>query len=163
MNLERAWGRAQSKRLKLTGLELAEHFDELVDCGPTRRPEMRGVAHVIDGRRPVRELNGAPLMDQQVRWWPTAPGIDRPDRPPPRQPQYVWPDFKPRWTKYEVDVDRGRDDRTAAAAYGFARGQGGQVSNSYKNVLKVAIAAQPKGTPERARLEQLLRKIEEGG
>lgn len=134
----RAWAAAEAKsrwargegvfpRYVTDGIEWAEY------SGGKRHLGFRGL--VLDGRaqKPLRELNGAPLMDQRVRWWPTAPGIDRHDRPPPPPP-------------YEKTSS---NDRFGAP--------------EMRNILRMAIAAQPKGTPERERLEKLLRKIEEGG
>lgn len=126
MNREAAFARAHRKFKMLVGGGIDE---ELISFPPAPRPEYRGCAHVIDGRQPVREINGAVLADQRPRWKPEPPTYTAADLARAKQQQEAdararaedqrfwasmreaaartvnWPNFKmPKWERYEKGV-----------------------------------------------------------
>lgn len=194
-----SWLRAAAKRKVVcrtpTELELNPEVTELVCHGAAPwhgrwgLPPPAGSYVIPRGVQPVREINGAVLSDQRVRWKPEPPSYDVADvaaararRQQAETAAQVRRREDERFREAMMATDTpprpppsfrngGRADpgprRDAADAFAWAFSQRasrpGTPESSMKNTLRMAIAAQPKGTAERARLEQLLRKIEEGG
>jgi hypothetical protein len=184
MNLEKAWARARDKYLRVTGAPaFAALLDEHVAFAPTRHPGFRG--HVIDGLRvaAVREINGAVLSDQRVRWKPTPPTYTAADveaaraRRKAAEQMTEWQEVRdprfdfsrsPFWDHLKTDSRTTSDSRARdfadAAAFAFrAAAQQYDGNERHKQALQRLIATLPKGSKERADAERLLRKIHEQG
>lgn len=145
---EAAFTRAREKYFRLVRAPALNAFlPELISFPPARRPDWRGPAHVIDGRSPVREINGAVLADQRVRWKPDPPTFDVSPGPPP-------PDFKTGRARSYVGWER--DER----GFNPAHTTTGELSmvERMRLALKLAIAATLRG-PDRDRLERKLKDL----